>query len=126
VTLLVRLLVTAAALWASTKLVPGIAFTGSNYLALLGVAFVFGAMNLIVRPILKLFSFPIVLLTLGLFLFVLNGVMLLLTSFVSGRLGLGFHVDGLVPAILGSLVVSVISAVVHFVIGTNRDDDDKD
>lgn len=121
---LIRLVVTAIALWASTRLVPGISFTGGNYAALLGVALVFGAMNLIVRPILAFFSFPVVLLTLGLFLFVLNGLMLLLTSFLSGRLGLGFHVDGLVAAILGSLVVSVITTVVHFVLGTNRESDE--
>lgn len=122
--LLLRLLVTAAALWVATKFVPGISFTGDNYAALLGVALVFGVVNVIVRPILKLFSFPVVILTLGLFLLVINGLMLLLTSFLSGRMGFGFHVDGIVPAIIGSLVVSVTAGVMHFVLGTNRDDDD--
>ncbi|MCC7054715.1 MAG: phage holin family protein [Gemmatimonadaceae bacterium] len=123
-TLLLRLLVTAAALWVATRFVPGISFTGDNYAALLGVALVFGTVNVIVRPILKLLSFPVVLLTLGLFLLVINGLMLLLTSFLSARLGFGFHVDGILPAIIGSLVVSVTAGIMHFVLGTNRDDDD--
>jgi putative membrane protein len=121
--ILLRLLVTALALWVATRFVPGISFTGDNYAGLIGVALVFAAVNLFVKPILKLFSFPVVLLTLGLFLFVINGLMLLLTSFLAGRLGFGFHVDGIVPAILGSLVVSVTASVLHFVLGTNRDDD---
>ncbi len=122
--LLLRLLITALSLWVATKFVPGIRFTGENYAALLGVALVFGVVNVFVKPILKLFSFPVVLLTLGLFLFVINALMLMLTSFVSGPLGFGFHVDGFVPALLGSLVVSVTAGVLHFVLGTNRDDED--
>ena len=122
--LLLQLLVTAAALWVSTRFVPGISFTGDNYAALLGVALVFGTVNVIVKPILKLFSFPVVVLTLGLFLLVINGLMLMLTSYLSSRLGFGFHVDGFVPAIIGSLVVSVTAGVMNFVIGTNRDDAD--
>jgi putative membrane protein len=124
VKLLLRLLVTAAALWVATRFVPGISFAGNNYVALLGVALVFGVVNTFVRPVLKLFSFPVVLLTLGLFLFVINALMLLLTSFLSSRLGFGFHVDGFVPALIGSLVVSVTAGVLHFVIGTNRNSDD--
>ncbi len=121
--ILLRILVTALALWVATRFVPGISFTGDDYAALIGVALVFAAVNLFVKPILSLFSFPVVLLTLGLFLFVINGLMLLLTSFLAGRLGFGFHVDGIVPAILGSLVVSVTASVLHFVLGTNRDGD---
>lgn len=122
--LLLRLLVTALALWVATKFVPGISFTGDNYAALLGVALVFGAVNVFVKPILSLFSFPVVLLTLGLFLFVINALMLMLTSFLSARLGFGFHVDGFVPALIGSLVVSLTAGVLHFLLGTNRDSDE--
>jgi putative membrane protein len=124
VKLLLRLLVTALSLWVATRFVPGISFVGENYAALLGVALVFGVVNIVVKPILSLFSLPVVLVTLGLFLFVINGLMLMLTSYLSSRLGLGFHVAGIIPAILGSLVVSVTAAVVNFVIGTNRDSDD--
>lgn len=121
--LLLNLLVTAAALFVATRFVTGITFSGDNYAALLGVAFVFGTVNVFVRPVLKLFSLPVVMLTLGLFLLVINGLMLLLTSFLSTRLGFGFHVDGLLPAILGSLVVSLTSWAMHLVLGTNRSDD---
>jgi putative membrane protein len=123
-TMLLRLVITALSLWVATRFVPGIRFTGENYAALLGVALVFGVVNVIVKPVLKLFSFPVVLLTLGLFLFVINALMLLLTSFLSRQLGFGFQVDGFVPALLGSLVVSLTAGVLHFVLGTNRDDDD--
>jgi putative membrane protein len=123
VNMLLRLLVTAAALFVAAKFVPGISHTGS-LASLLGVALVFGVVNTIVKPILKLFSFPVVLLTLGLFLFVINGLMLLLTSYLSAQLELGFQVRGILPAIIGSLVVSITAAVLNFVLGTNRDDDD--
>lgn len=121
--LLLRLLVTAAALWVATKFVTGISFTGNNYAALLGVALVFGVVNTIVKPILSFFSLPVVLLSLGLFLFVINALMLMLTSFLSSRLGFGFHVDGFIPALIGSLVVSITAGLLHFVLGTNRDGD---
>lgn len=120
---LLRLLITALALWVATKFVPGISFAGKNYAPLLGVALVFGVVNSIVKPILSFFSFPVVLLSLGLFLFVINALMLMLTSYLSSRLGFGFRVDGFVPAIIGSLVVSITAGVLHFVLGTNRDSD---
>ena len=121
--LLLRLLITAASLWVATKFVTGISFTGENYGALLGVALVFGAVNVVVKPLLSFFSFPVVLLTLGLFLFVINALMLMLTSYLSSRLGFGFHVAGFVPALIGSLVVSITAGLLHFVLGTNRDGD---
>jgi putative membrane protein len=124
--MLLRLLVTAAALWVATKVVDGISFTGPSYLPLLGVALVFGVVNTLVRPILSFFSFPVVLITLGLFLFVINGLMLLLTSFLSSQLGFGFRVDGIIPAIIGSLVVSITAGVLHFILGTNRERNDDD
>ena len=120
-TFLLRLLATAAALWVATRIVPGISFRGDNYVALLGVAFVFGVVNAIVRPLLTILSFPVVVLTLGLFLFVINGLMLLLTSFLSGRLGIGFHVDGIIAAMLGSLVVSITAAVLQLLLGSDKD-----
>ena len=121
--LLLRLLITAASLWVATKFVTGISFTGENYGALLGVALVFGAVNVVVKPLLSFFSFPVVLLTLGLFLFVINALMLMLTSYLSSQLGFGFHVAGFVPALIGSLVVSITAGLLHFVLGTNRDGD---
>ena len=118
--ILVSLLINAAALWAATEMVDGISFTGTVP-TLLGVALVFGVLNVVVRPILKLLTFPFLILTLGLFIFVLNAVMLLLTSAASNALGLGFHVEGFVPALIGALVVSIISYGLSLFVGVGDD-----
>lgn len=107
----IRLLVNAAALWVATQLVPGVVFTG-DWLTLLAVALVFGVVNAVVRPVTQLLTFPFIILTLGFFLLVINGLMLMLTSFLSGRLGLGFDVRGFGAAFWGALVVSLVNAVV--------------
>ena len=104
----IRLLVNAAALWVATRLVPGVTYTGGP-LPLLAVALVFGLMNAILRPIAIVLTFPILIVTLGLFTFVINGVMLWLTSSLSDALGLGFHVSGFWAAFWGALVVTVVS-----------------
>ncbi len=103
-----RLLINAAALWAATRLVSGISFDG-DWRLLLVVALVFGVLNIAVRPILMLLTLPLFILTLGLFTFVLNAVMLWLTGRISDALGLGFHVGGFGAAFLGALVVTVVS-----------------
>ena len=120
---LIRLLVNAAALWVATRFVTGVTYTGA-LLPLIGVALVFGAVNAIIRPILNFFTFPLLILTLGLFTLVLNGLMLWLTSSVSGRLGLGFHVSGFWPAFWGALVVSIVSAVLGAVVRERDEDND--
>jgi putative membrane protein len=112
-----RLAVNAVALWVATRLVPGISFAGDWWL-LVGVALVFGVVNVIVRPILIVLTLPFLLITLGLFLLVLNAVMLLLTSAASDALGLGFHVDGFGAAFLGALVVSVVSFALSIFVGS--------
>jgi putative membrane protein len=105
---LIRLLVNAAALWVATQLVPGVAYSGGP-LPMLAVALVFGVVNAILRPIAIVLTFPILIVTLGLFTFVINGVMLWLTSSLSDALGLGFHVSGFWAAFWGALVVTVVS-----------------
>ena len=107
---LIRFLINAAALWIATQIVPGVTHTGP-WTSLLLVALVFGVLNAVVRPILKLLTCPLIVLTLGLFTFVINAVMLWLTSAVSESLGLGFHVDGFGSAFLGALVVTVVSVL---------------
>jgi len=112
---LVRILINAAALWIATRIVPGVEHTGS-WTSLLVVALVFGLLNAVVRPILKLLTCPLILLTLGLFTFVINALMLWLTSAVSESFGLGFHIEGFVPAFLGALVVTVVSVLLSLVL----------
>ena len=111
---MLRFLATAAALWVSVKLVPGIHHTGT-VLSLLGVAAVFGVVNALIAPIVKLMSFPFIVLTLGLFALVINALMLKLTAWFAIKLGLGFTVDGFIPAFVGALVISVVSAVLLLV-----------
>jgi putative membrane protein len=112
---LIRLLVNAAALWVATRLVPGVSFDGGT-LPFLGVALVFGVVNAFVRPLMQILTFPLILVTLGLFLLVVNGLMLWLTSSLSASLGLGFHVNGFWPAFWGAIVVSVTSLLLSMLI----------
>jgi putative membrane protein len=104
----VRLLVNAAALWVATRIVSGVTYTG-GVLPILAVALVFGIVNAILKPVAIILTFPILIVTLGLFTLVINGVMLLLTSKLSDSLGLGFHVSGFWPAFWGALVVTLVS-----------------
>jgi putative membrane protein len=112
---LVRLLVNAAALWVATQVVPGVTFDGGP-LPMLGVALVFGVLNASLRPLAKILTFPLIIVTLGIFALVINGLMLWLTSGLSSTLGLGFHVSGFWAAFWGALVVSLVSLVLSMLI----------
>lgn len=105
---LISLLINAVALWVAARFVSGIQLPGSITHLLL-VALVFGLVNAIIKPVLKLLSFPIQILTLGLFTLVINALMLLLTASLAK--GWGFAVDGFGPAFWGALIISVVSAL---------------
>jgi putative membrane protein len=120
---LVRWLVNAAALWVATAIVPGVSYSGGPLL-LLGVALVFGVVNAVIRPVAKILTFPIIILTLGIFALVINGLMLMLTSALSSALGLGFHVRGFWAAFWGALVVSLVSTILSLFIRDSRTEDD--
>src|ERR1044072_8522330 len=109
-TFLIRLLVKAAGLYVATRIVPGVSYSGGT-LAFLGVALVFGVVNAFIRPVAKILTFPIIIVTLGIFALVVNGLMLWLTISISSALGLGFHVSGFWAAFWGGLVVSVVSTM---------------
>ena len=117
--LVIRLLITMCALYAASRLVPGISTDGS-LLALAGVALVFAVVNEIVKPIVHVLSLPFVVVTLGLFLLVINALMLWLTSRLSNALGLGFHVQGFAAAFWGGIVISVVSILLHVLIPEPR------
>ena len=120
---LARLIVNALALWVATRLVPGVTYS-EGLLPFLGVALVFGVVNATIRPVLKILTFPIIIVTLGLFALVINGLMLLLTSALSDALGLGFHVRGFWAAFWGALVVSLVSTILSlFIRDSSRVDD---
>jgi putative membrane protein len=114
--LIIRLIINALALWLATRLVDGISFDG-QIAFLFVVALVFGAVNTIVKPILMVLTFPFLIVTLGLFLLVLNAAMLWLTGAISDAAGLGFHVSGFKAAFIGGLVVSVVSFVLSLMVG---------
>jgi len=116
---LLRTLINAAALWVAIQLVDGIDHRG-GWFSLLVVALVFGALNASVRPLLKLLSLPFLIVTLGLFIFVINALMLRLTGWVSGLLGLGFYVEGFWAAFLGGLIVSVVSLILSIFTGEKQ------
>ena len=115
--LIVRLLAGAVALAVAAGLIGGISVgpgtTGERVLTLLAVAVIFGLVNAIVRPIVRLISLPLFILTLGLFTFVVNALMLLLTAWIGDQFDLAFEVDGFWSALLGALVVSVVSFVLN-------------
>jgi putative membrane protein len=113
---LIRLVINAIALWLATRLVDGISFDG-NLVFLLVVALIFGVVNAIVKPILIFLTFPFLIVTLGLFLLVLNGAMVWLTGTISDAADLGFHVSGFGAAFLGGLVVSVVSFLLSLMVG---------
>ena len=97
------------------RLVRGVTFEG-GLVPFFGVALVFGVVNAFIRPVLKVLTFPIILLTLGIFALVVNGLMLWLTSSVSETLGLGFHVSGFWAAFFGALVVSIVSTMLSLLL----------
>jgi putative membrane protein len=117
---LIWILVNALALAAAAWLLGGISLTdgtaGKRAVTLILVALIFGVVNAVVRPIVKFVSLPLILLTLGLAILVINALMLLLTSYVSSQVGLGFHVDGFWTAVLGGIIVMIASWVLELVL----------
>ena len=110
--LLLRWLITTLSLFAAAKLVPGIHVGSDAWSAFAVMAIILGLVNAIVRPILKLLSCPLIILTLGLFILVINGVTLLLASMIaSSWFNVNFHIDGFMSAFLGALIVSIVSVV---------------
>ncbi|PID51117.1 MAG: hypothetical protein CR980_00085 [Propionibacteriales bacterium] len=114
--MIARFLANAAALFVATMVLPGITLEGDDWVnktvSLLIVAAIFGVLNAIVKPILKLITLPAVLITIGLFLVVINAVMLMLTSWVAEQIHLTWHVSGWWTALFGSLIVSFVSYTV--------------
>jgi putative membrane protein len=115
---LLSLIINAVALLITAWVIPGIHLgaagphpTTNDWVTLLIVALIFGLVNAVIRPILILLSLPLEIITLGLFIFVINAFMLLLTSWIAQGMGLGFRVDKFVAALLGALIISVVSFI---------------
>jgi putative membrane protein len=117
--LLIRLIVNAIALWAAVQLVPGLSYEGGPVTLFL-VALIFGLVNALVRPLITLLTCPLIMVTLGLFVLVINGIMLALTAWLSQLFNLGFFVDGFWAALLGALVISIVSALLSLFVADDR------
>lgn len=123
--LLTWLATNAVALAVAAWLIPGIWFEGptqgeaelqDKLLPLVAVALIMGVVTSFVEPVVKLLSLPFIVLTLGLFLFVINALMLMFTGWIAGLADLGFHVDGFWWAVLGSLVITLVSGFVDLLV----------
>lgn len=116
--------VNALALAVAAWLIEGIrvtgATTGDQVLTLIVVALIFGVINAFLAPIIKLLSLPFIILTLGLFLIVINALMLMLTSWLSEQIGFGFVVDGFWTAVLGAIVVTVATWILEVLLPDGR------
>ncbi|MDO5092134.1 MAG: phage holin family protein [Propionibacteriaceae bacterium] len=121
-TMLLKLITGAIAAAAAVWLVPGLRIEAQDnqhyVLILLGIAAIMGLVNAIVKPITQALSFCLVVLTLGFFLLVINAAMLTLTAWLAQQVSIGFYVDGFWPALLGSIIISLVGSVVGGMLGT--------
>ena len=112
---LLHIVANSVGLYLADRLVPGIHYNGTlGYLLLAGL--VIGVINLLVKPIVSFFSFPLIFLTLGLFYLVINGLMLYLAAYFLR----GLSIDGCVPAILGGLIIAVLNWIVGGLVPDRR------
>lgn len=117
---ILQILVNAAALWVAVVIVPGLDWVSDEWWKFLLVAVVFSLVNSYLKPLLRILTLPITLVTLGLFLLVLNALLLMLTGAVSNELDLGFRVADFWAALLGSIVISIVGWVLSMVVGATR------
>lgn len=122
--LILRWLVNAVAIGVAVSVVPGVRVgsgEGIDVVALLGVALIFGLVNALVRPVLKLLSCALVVLTLGLFIFVINAAMLYLTAYLARSLDIPFEINGFANGLVASVVITVISLALNLLIPDGDD-----
>jgi putative membrane protein len=118
----IRLVINAVALGVAAAIIPGIRFAGeqpTSIVNILIVALIFGLVNAFIRPLLALVTCPFYIITLGLFTFIMNALMLMLTSWLVGP---RFEVDGFWAAFWGSIVISIVSTVLSVVLKDDKDD----
>jgi len=121
VRLLTWLFANAVAVAMASWLIPGIWFGGPTsgqaelehkWLPVVLVGIILGVVTSFVKPVVKVLSIPFIILTLGLFLFVINALMLMLTGWIAGKGSIDFHVDGFWPALWGSLIITIVTSVI--------------
>jgi len=121
--ILIRLAVNAIALWAAVQLVPGLVYDGSGT-SLFFIALIFGVVNALVRPLLLVLTCPFIILTLGLFVLVINTIMLSLTTWLSGpeMFDLGLYSSGFWATFFGAVVISIVSGFMNLFIKGEKED----
>ena len=115
--LIIRWVVTAFSLFVANWALPGIRVEGKAWIVYAIMAVVLGLINAVIRPILKFLSCPLIVLTLGLFVFIINGFLLWFASYIAVKwLDVGFHIDSFASAFLGALIVSIVSVILSFIL----------
>jgi putative membrane protein len=114
--LLARVIINALSIGAAAILVRGITLTGPMW-KILPLGVLFGLINFLIKPVMELFALPLIILTLGLFMLVINALMLMLTTKLSGSLNLGLHVHGFLPAFWGAIIISIVNMVLSWLTG---------
>lgn len=113
--LILRWLITAFSVWVAVMLIPGLDHSG-NWVSLLAIAAVLGLVNAFIRPFVVFLSCPCIAVTLGLFILIINALMLGVTVWLSEAFGLGLTSEGFLPVFLGALVISVVSGILNLVL----------
>ena len=121
--LLVRWVIASLALFAAAWLVPGIHVEGTAWAVFAAVAIVLGLVNAVVRPLLTLLTCPLIILTMGLFVLIVNGATLALSAWIANQLNIGFYIDGFWSAFFGALIVSIVTVVLSALV---REDDERE
>lgn len=117
--LILRVMINALSIAVAIKVIDGITFTGEWWKIII-IGAIFGVVNSIMKPLLMIFSLPLIVLTLGLFTFVVNALMLIITAKLSGPLNLGLQIHGFWPAFWGALIVSIVSMLLSWLTGAKR------
>ncbi len=114
--LLLRIMINALSIGVAVKLVDGITFTGEWWKMII-IGLIFGIVNSIIKPIVAFFSLPLIVFTLGIFILVINALMLILTAKLSVPFNLGLHIDGFLPALWGAIIISIVSLLLSWFAG---------
>jgi len=123
--LLIRWAISSVALFVAAWLVPGIRVEGTAWVVYAVMAVILGLVNAVVRPLLKLLTCPLIILTLGLFVLVINGITLWLSAWIANWLDIAFYVDGFWPAFFGALIVSIVTVILSAFVKDDKERDRK-
>ncbi|MEW6418032.1 MAG: phage holin family protein [Nitrospirota bacterium] len=117
--IILRVMINALSIVAAVKLVEGITFSGQWWKMII-IGAIFGLVNSLIKPIVTFFTFPFIILTLGIFTLIINTLMLIITAHLSESLNLGLQIKGFWPAFWGALIVSIVSMLLSWLTGVKK------